>query len=368
MSTRWMLGRKKWSTKIAKNCYPIYHDQFELLNDSLITWNPWTEAHIDMVFGSQHMPVECVRDSAFWMTRCNLLYLWFVEPYNPDRVMRQFGLYQDIPPPVPRCIDEETHKMSNMGRSGVDWNAENIEWINQWNNEALQNIVPQQRTYDATTTEAYYNWYRMSTRTRLTSEPPTMPTHPTHMEQLQRRMDTSSAYYRDSAIDICTQVQAMASEGMRAEGSDPKRRSWFKKISEFVSTRITRCGTENDVVTAAYNIPEPRSARPSGAPSSSMRWAEGRNTMPTLPRHDSSLPIHGQTSQVNAPDVGSTPEQTHFMEQDAYTAYDAHIQGSQPYLPTRGIRMPEENRWAETCEGAQSYNSGQVAFWYLVQK
>ncbi|KAE8809967.1 hypothetical protein D1007_13283 [Hordeum vulgare] len=91
--------------------------KFELLNDSLITWNPWTEAHIDM-----------------------------------------FGLYQDIPPPVPRCIDEETHKMSNMGRSGVDWNAENIEWINQWNNEALQNIVPQQRTYDATTTEAYYNW------------------------------------------------------------------------------------------------------------------------------------------------------------------------------------------------------------------
>ncbi|KAE8785131.1 Protein transport protein Sec61 subunit alpha [Hordeum vulgare] len=72
--------------------------------------------------------------------------------------MRQFGLYQDIPPPVPRCIDEETHKMSNMGRSGVDWNAENIQWINQWNNEALQNIVPQQRTYDATTTEAYYNW------------------------------------------------------------------------------------------------------------------------------------------------------------------------------------------------------------------
>lgn len=32
-----------------------------------------------------------------------------------------------------------------MGRSGVDWNAENIQWINQWNNEALQNIVPQQR-------------------------------------------------------------------------------------------------------------------------------------------------------------------------------------------------------------------------------
>lgn len=147
---------------------------------------------------------------------------------------------------------------------------------------------------------------------------------------------------------------------MRAQGIDPKGRSFFKRISEFVSTRFTRCGTENDVVTAAYNIPEPRSARPSAAPSSSMRWGEGPNTTPTLPRHDSSLPIHGQTSQVNAPDLGSTPEQTHFVEQDAYTAYGAHTQGSQPYLPTRGIRMPEENRWAETSEGAQSYNSGQV--------
>ena len=110
MSSRWTLGRKKWATKIAKSCYPIYHDQFELLEDSLITWNPWTEAHINMVFGSQPIPVECVRDSGFWMTRCNLLCLWFVEPYNPDRVMRQFGLHQDIPPPVPRCIDEYIHK------------------------------------------------------------------------------------------------------------------------------------------------------------------------------------------------------------------------------------------------------------------
>ncbi|KAE8801213.1 hypothetical protein D1007_23105 [Hordeum vulgare] len=80
--------------------------------------------------------------------------------------MRQFGLHQDILPPVPRCIDEEIHKMSNMGRSGVDWNVENIEWINEWNKEALQNIVHQQRLYDASTTQAYYNWYRTSTRTR----------------------------------------------------------------------------------------------------------------------------------------------------------------------------------------------------------
>ena len=110
MSSRWTLGGKKWSPKIAKSCYPTYHDQFELLDASQITWNPWTELQTNMVFGAQRIPVESVRDSGFWLTRCNLLYLWFVEPYNPERVMRQFGLYQDIPPPILRCIDEVTHK------------------------------------------------------------------------------------------------------------------------------------------------------------------------------------------------------------------------------------------------------------------
>jgi hypothetical protein len=110
MSSRWTHARKKWATDIAQGCYPVYHEQFELLSEFHIRWNPWTEQDIQMVFGCQRLPVECVRDSGFWLTRCNVLCLWFVEAYNPERVMRQFGLYQAIPPPPPTYIDDKTHK------------------------------------------------------------------------------------------------------------------------------------------------------------------------------------------------------------------------------------------------------------------
>lgn len=144
ISSRRTHAQKQWSTNLVKGCYPEYHQQFELLDELLITWNPWTQRDIQMVF-SARISTECVRDSGFWLTRCNLLYIRFVEPYNSERVMRQFGLYQVILPSLPRCVDDETHKQSNSGRGGYDWSAHNIQWIDQWNSEALINIVHQPR-------------------------------------------------------------------------------------------------------------------------------------------------------------------------------------------------------------------------------
>ncbi|XP_044969867.1 uncharacterized protein LOC123429971 [Hordeum vulgare subsp. vulgare] len=158
----------------------------------------------------------------------------------------------------------------------------------------------------------------------------------------------------------------MAREGMRAQGIGTQALSILKRIGEYVTTKMLRCSTENDVATGAYNIPEPRSARMSAALSLSKRRGEGPSTTTTVPRHDSFVPLQGQTSQVHVASFGSMPEQTHFVDQDAYMGYDAHIQGdrSQPYPSTRGIRMPEETRFPEINqhtigEGSQSSNNAQ---------
>lgn len=157
----------------------------------------------------------------------------------------------------------------------------------------------------------------------------------------------------------------MAREGMQARDM-PGRTSALKKIGEFVA-KTMRCGRANDVDTRAYNMPEPRSARTSAAPSSSRRWGEGPNTTTTIPRHDSSLPLQGHTSQVHVAGLDSMPEQTNFVDQNADTGYGAYTQGdgSQPYPSTRGIRMPEETRFPDINqhtrgEGSQSYNTAQV--------
>jgi hypothetical protein len=44
------------------------------------------------------------------MTRCNLLFIWMVELYNSECVMRQFGLYQGVPPPLPRLLEHDVYK------------------------------------------------------------------------------------------------------------------------------------------------------------------------------------------------------------------------------------------------------------------
>lgn len=164
---------------------------------------------------------------------------------------------------------------------------------------------------------------------------------------------------------------------MQARGIPPHGKSFLKRIQDFVATKL-RCGTGDDVVTGAYNMPEARSSRPSAASSSrpseartshTGRCGEGPSTTTTLPRHDSSLPLHrspsvqlhlGQTSQEHGAGLDSMPEHTRFPDPNVYTGHGAYTQGegSQPYLSTRGISMPEETRLPEINQygdGSQQY-------------
>ncbi|XP_037489670.1 uncharacterized protein LOC119368538 [Triticum dicoccoides] len=147
---------------------------------------------------------------------------------------------------------------------------------------------------------------------------------------------------------------------MPAQG--PARPSFSKRFQQYLVTKF-RCGRGDDVVTGVYNMPVARSARLSAAPlsrpsearTSHGKWGEGPSTRTTLPRHDSSLPLHrsssvqlrqGQTSEDHGTGLDSMPEQTLSPNPYVYTGYDAYTQGegSQSYLSTRGISMPEETR------------------------
>ncbi|XP_044416416.1 uncharacterized protein [Triticum aestivum] len=200
----------------------------------------------------------------------------------------------------------------------------------------------------------------MNTRASLASQPATIPTHLTQEEQARRHVELHAAYYRDQMLESCNEVGQMATDSMPAQG--PARKSFQKRFQQYVAKKF-RCGRGDDVVTGAYNMPVARSARPSAAPSSRPseaptshgQWGEGPSTRTTLPRHDSSLPLHrsslmqlrqGQTSQDHGTGLDSMPEQTLSPNPYAYTGYDAYTkgEGSQSYLSTRGIPMPEETR------------------------
>jgi hypothetical protein len=110
MASRWVHVHKLWATNIIRGCYPEYHNEFEHLEWYNVIWNPWTREKFESIWGDQQPTINCIRDHAYWMTRCNLPFIWMVESYNPERVIRQFDLHQDVPPPVPRQLEHAIHK------------------------------------------------------------------------------------------------------------------------------------------------------------------------------------------------------------------------------------------------------------------
>ena len=42
----------------------------------------------------------CFRDEGFWMTKEKLVFGVYVRDHSPQRVMRQFDLHQEVPPPA----------------------------------------------------------------------------------------------------------------------------------------------------------------------------------------------------------------------------------------------------------------------------
>jgi hypothetical protein len=78
--------------------------------------------------------------------------------YNPDRVMRQFGLSQTISPPV-RDTDSGEWKLHSVkhGR-GDDWPIKYEDFI-LYDEELLSLVGEAFPAYDPTTNADYLRWY-----------------------------------------------------------------------------------------------------------------------------------------------------------------------------------------------------------------
>uniref|UniRef100_A0A0D9WN46 Aminotransferase-like plant mobile domain-containing protein n=1 Tax=Leersia perrieri TaxID=77586 RepID=A0A0D9WN46_9ORYZ len=85
--------------------------------------------------------------------------------YLPERVMRQFGLRQSIPPPF-RPTLQALHRISRRGRERENWEETHREYIQEW--EARRHrIFRESEQYDPSSYEEYLHWYSGATRRYL---------------------------------------------------------------------------------------------------------------------------------------------------------------------------------------------------------
>ncbi|KAK4397639.1 protein MAINTENANCE OF MERISTEMS [Sesamum angolense] len=66
-----------------------------------------------------------------WRSICPLIFYAIVEMHHPERVLRQFGMMQNIPD-QPDTRDMSLHKITRSNRTGTDWVLQHILYITRW--------------------------------------------------------------------------------------------------------------------------------------------------------------------------------------------------------------------------------------------
>ena len=88
-------------------------------------WQPY-EAELEDI------STWCVAGKAVWMAMVPLVCFHLVEKHTLDRVVRQFGMIQEIPRDVDTNI--VLHRIDLRWKVGVDWMRKHARHIIEWGN------------------------------------------------------------------------------------------------------------------------------------------------------------------------------------------------------------------------------------------
>ncbi|KAK4404247.1 protein MAIN-LIKE 1 [Sesamum angolense] len=98
-----------------------------------------------------------------WRSICPLIFYAIVEMHHPERVLRQFGMMQNIPD-QPDTRDMSLHKITRSNRTGTDWVLQHILYITRWQRRYDTVIQRQPISNRRDTDRGYWEWYNNITR------------------------------------------------------------------------------------------------------------------------------------------------------------------------------------------------------------
>nr|XP_051229573.1 serine/threonine-protein phosphatase 7 long form homolog [Lolium perenne] len=113
---------------------------------------------------------KCTEEARFWRMRCPLICMWLVEHHQPQRVMRQFGLYQECPP-VWQDTDKALHRLDRQRQRKItNWPVHHSGHIAAFQQclEAARNAGPEQIVpHNFAAFNNYLEWFHENTRIEL---------------------------------------------------------------------------------------------------------------------------------------------------------------------------------------------------------
>lgn len=155
----------RWKAAVIRRDNPhraliFYRDLLDQQTENQMVWQPYTSERL----GS--LPDSLLRDPHVWRTVAPLICFDIVEWHHPERVLRQFGLCQEIP--VPCDTETKLHIIDRRGKHHYDWKAYHGQYIKLWEAReesiATGKLEEQPMHYH----DPYMVWYRNVTRRLIT--------------------------------------------------------------------------------------------------------------------------------------------------------------------------------------------------------
>ncbi|KAD2804726.1 hypothetical protein E3N88_38103 [Mikania micrantha] len=194
-----------------------YRSQLQSLRDEQFAWTPY-----DSIM--ERLPFICRNGEASWTCECFLILWEVVEPHHSSRVMRQFGLLQNIPNPIPLTMNQH-HTIHNLNRGGKlnkDWLRHHQQYVSSWN-QRLTNTIDGQHVPTPTVSDDYMRWYRSRTVLYITN--------PGSEEVNPRGFQNDGGAYQ-LMMDGMVQIYQSTRQFI---GDNPETQNQFQRIQDTVS-------------------------------------------------------------------------------------------------------------------------------------
>ncbi|KAL0001677.1 hypothetical protein SO802_015458 [Lithocarpus litseifolius] len=143
----WVVSTKNSPSEI---CLVRYRQLLDSMHPNQVVWQPY-EAELG------HLLAFCVAGRDVWTARVPLVCFWLVEKHTPERVVRQFGMVQEIPPNVD--TDDALHAIDLKGKINVNWRDKHVGHIQVWNSRAQSICHGARIEGKMSPAHPYFGWY-----------------------------------------------------------------------------------------------------------------------------------------------------------------------------------------------------------------
>ncbi|KAK1653222.1 hypothetical protein QYE76_071027 [Lolium multiflorum] len=149
--------------------YRQYTAELDTLTVEQVEWEPYG-SYYHIGSGMADLNHKCMEEARFWRMRCPLICMWLVEHHQPQRVMRQFGLYQECPPQW-QDTDKALHRLDRQRQRKItNWPVHHSGHVAAFLHclEATRNAGPEQIVpHDFAAFNNYLEWFHENTRIEI---------------------------------------------------------------------------------------------------------------------------------------------------------------------------------------------------------